>query len=136
MTLTVNLNPGLHGNWITRLRERAEVVWATTWEDAANTYLAPLLGIDPLPVAVSTAANPAPDWIVRAADWKASVLHRLYANRPLAWIDDDASKYDRQWYPRTGVATLLIVPAAASGLKPFHLRAVDRFVDENSGPAE
>lgn len=33
-TITVTLNPTLHGPWITDLRNRAEVVWATTRESA------------------------------------------------------------------------------------------------------
>lgn len=50
LTFTATINPAAHGPWITRLREYADVVWATTWEQAANAVLAPLLGIDPLPV--------------------------------------------------------------------------------------
>ena len=51
--ITMVVNPGLHGPWITELRERADVVWATTWEGMANAALCDVLGIEPLPVGIS-----------------------------------------------------------------------------------
>lgn len=91
MALTVNVNPTLHGRWITELRKRAEVVWATTWEHAANYALAPLLGIDPLPVGTSIAQVPPTQEQVDSIDipgWKAMALNQLYPEQAVTWIDD------------------------------------------------
>lgn len=56
---TVSLNRSLHGKWLNGLLARGvEVVWASTWDAAANEVLAPLLGIVELPVAVSTRITP------------------------------------------------------------------------------
>jgi hypothetical protein len=88
----VHLNP-THGPMITRWRDQgADVRWCTTWGDAANVALCPLLGIDPLPVI--------PVWDVpdsmgsaRAVDsgkWKLNGLLALFPTGPLVWIDDQA----------------------------------------------
>lgn len=94
-TLTVGIDPAV-GPWITVLRERADVVWASTWEHAANTHLAPLLGIEPLPVAMSVATDPPRFGYAKNGDsigWKASVLRVKYTGRPLVWADDGAHNY-------------------------------------------
>lgn len=102
LSTTVALNPSLHGAWITRLRGEYDVVWATTWEHTANTHLAPLLGIDPLPVGISVTTYPTyrgedDDGIVSA--WKARALSQSYPDRALVWIDDDNHAYatDPAW---------------------------------------
>lgn len=56
-TLTLSVNP-MAGRWINLMREHADVVWATTLEEMANRYLAPLLGIEPLPLACTIATHP------------------------------------------------------------------------------
>lgn len=55
----------------------AELAWATTWEDAANLYIAPLAGLPQLPVAA-----PAP--------YKAKAGHVVpwTGGRPWVWLDD------------------------------------------------
>ena len=40
--------------WLAELRERYELVWASTWEEHANTYIAPLLGLPGLAVPVGS----------------------------------------------------------------------------------
>lgn len=103
MRLTIHIDPAL-GPWITALREHADVVWATTWENAANVHLAPLLGIDPLPVAVSVAEHPPRFGYVKNADsagWKASALRDQFPGRPLVWVDDNAWGYRARPYDFT-----------------------------------
>ena len=39
-----------HGDWLRELGSRFSLVWATAWGEDANRRLAPLLGLDPLPV--------------------------------------------------------------------------------------
>ena len=72
------------------------------WEHTANTHLAPLLGIEPLPVGISVTTHPAyrgedDDGIVSA--WKARALSQAYPDRALVWIDDDNHAYatDPTW---------------------------------------
>lgn len=45
----IRVNP-LHGVWIAEAREVLHVAWASSWNDDANTLLAPLLKVAPLPV--------------------------------------------------------------------------------------
>lgn len=56
----------------------AELAWATTWKDNANTFIAPLIGLPKLPVAPTY------------ADTKAQDLMRwLPKGRKFTWLDDD-----------------------------------------------
>jgi hypothetical protein len=74
--------------WIRSLLERGvAVVWASTWEHAANTHFAPLLGIPPLPVATITTPNDLPA-VGGAPEWKSHQLAAQFQGRPLVWIDD------------------------------------------------
>lgn len=93
--LSINIDPGL-GAWITAMREHADVVWATTWEHMANVVLAPLLGIDPLPVACSVATHYPRFGYVKDCDsaaWKSAVLSEVFTGRPLVWVDDSARRW-------------------------------------------
>lgn len=99
LSTIVRLDPR-HGEWINSLLERGiEVVWATTWEEAANTHLAPLLGIPPLPVAVSVTAHPPRfGWVHNGntGAWKADALAERYPDPEVAlvWVDDLAHHWD------------------------------------------
>ncbi|MBM7767786.1 HAD domain-containing protein [Glutamicibacter nicotianae] len=116
LSLELTINPSLHGPWIEWLRESADVVWATTWEEAANKHLAPLLGIEPIPVAVSMRETPPRFGVAISRDavmWKAMALQRRYNGRPVVWIDDGnrvfARKLGRLFHivttnPRLGIA--------------------------------
>lgn len=98
LTTTVRINTD-HGAWIESLLEVADVVWATTWEEAANVCIAPLLGIDPLPVGISVEDHPPRFGHMRNGDsaaWKAEALENKFAGRPLVWADDTASAWIRQ----------------------------------------
>lgn len=89
VTVGMLLNPA-HGAWVRRLLERADVVWATTWEHAANV-LAPLLGVPELPVAVSVATCPPRFGQVKNGavfEWKLHALSGVVGARPLAFVDD------------------------------------------------
>lgn len=98
--IQVTLVPA-HGEWINSLLARGhEVVWATTWENAANVYLAPLLGIPSLPLGVSIKDHPPKFAWAKGGDsaaWKAHALGERYADpsTALVWVDDSAGRYDR-----------------------------------------
>lgn len=97
LSVEAGLNPA-HGHWINDLLARGvEVVWATTWEAAANHYIAPLLGVPDLPLGVSVADHEPRFGYVRAGDapgWKAEALERRYdEDVALVWVDDQAWAY-------------------------------------------
>lgn len=69
------------------LRRGIEVVWATTWQDHANTYFSPILGFPELPVAVVDNGSPYRE----PSEWKTAQLGAdpRWVGRPLVWVDDD-----------------------------------------------
>ncbi len=76
-----------------------ELVWATTWEDDANTEIAPRLGLPRLPVVHwpdSSADHEGEDrWF--GLCWKTRTLVDWAAGRPFAWVDDEITDADRSW---------------------------------------
>jgi hypothetical protein len=118
-----------------------DVLWLTTWEDAANESLAPLLGLPELPVA-SRARGGDPGraahgfTTTRAAArnrwWKLDVARRVLdpePYRPLVWTDDDLSWEPdaRAWAEQRPSPTLLVAPATDVGLTAEHLEAIEEF---------
>ncbi|MGZ0711311.1 hypothetical protein ACWPKO_23585 (plasmid) [Coraliomargarita sp. W4R53] len=74
------------GAWMRDLVERGvQVVWATTWQHAANSYFARPLGLPELPVAVSGSAERS----MGPSSWKSLQLSRQFDRRPLLWVDDN-----------------------------------------------
>ncbi|MBD0712434.1 MULTISPECIES: hypothetical protein [unclassified Streptomyces] len=71
-----------------------ELVWATTWGDDANTWVAARLGLPPLPVVPWPDDAPAP---ARGVHWKTPVLVAWAEGRPFAWVDDEIGPADRTW---------------------------------------
>lgn len=132
MSLGLCLNPGLHGPWISKLTEIAEVVWATTWEHAANHSLAPLLGIEPLPVGISVRTHKPDRYQWKTSDsigWKSQALEKAYDNRPLVWIDDLNKYHGQSLAERRGSQPTLIVTCdEEQGLTPEHMETVDSFL--------
>lgn len=82
-----------HGEWLRELAEVYRLCWATTWEDAANTHIAPVLGLPALPVVHFSGYRPQPgDPRVRLLEpisgLKWPPLLRHADGRPFAWLDD------------------------------------------------
>ncbi|GAB3480842.1 HAD domain-containing protein [Nocardiopsis coralliicola] len=75
------------------------LVWATTWEEAANADLAPRLGLPPLPVVQwpedSDAREREDRWL--GLHWKTRSLMAWAEGRPFAWVDDEITDADRDW---------------------------------------
>lgn len=127
-TITVTLNPALHGPWIAALRQQADVVWATTWEQAANDLIAPLLGIEPLPVGISATKQPPTSKHLSPRDstaWKGEALSAAFPDRALVWVDDQnlvyADALDVQ-------EKLVIDPDPWLGLTPAQMEQVETWV--------
>ncbi|MFD8784104.1 hypothetical protein [Kitasatospora sp. NPDC059599] len=89
--LRVWLNPA-HGPALTALP--FDLVWATTWEEEANDFLAPLLGLPTLPVITWPDPRPQPD---DGVFWKTSKIVSWAQGRPFAWVDDNITDADRTW---------------------------------------
>ncbi|MFE2917724.1 hypothetical protein ACFRKE_23800 [Kitasatospora indigofera] len=111
--LRVWLNPG-HGPELLALPY--ELVWATTWMDEANTWLAPLLGLPRLPyIAWPQLHQVDPDGL----HWKTRRLTAWAAGRPFAWVDDELGPQDTEWIAahHPGLALTLRIDAR-TGLLP------------------
>lgn len=91
--LRVWLNPG-HGPRLLDLGQTYDLVWATTWGQEANTFIAPVLGLPPLPVVTWPTLH---DTGPQDTFWKTRHLLAHAAGRPFAWIDDELGETDRAY---------------------------------------
>jgi hypothetical protein len=122
----VNLNP-MHGEWLNSLADAFELTWATTWEDEANQYIGPVIGLPELPVIRFseedfTPETPQPDQ--RYETWKLPSVKAYVGDRPFAWLDDDLHKDAFDWaIARTsnGRLTNLYKVDPHMGLLPHHI---------------
>lgn len=120
-----------HSAWINSLIERGvQPYWATTWEHLASTYLSPLLGIPPLPLAAEYARDLAdglvdPAWTDDEQQplWKATAITHRFTGRPVVWIDDKAIALNR------AEPTLIVRTEETVGLTRAQMASVDEFVD-------
>ncbi|MEU6401945.1 hypothetical protein [Streptomyces sp. NPDC046985] len=87
--LRVWLNPS-HGPALLDLG--CELCWATTWMDAANRWIGPVVGLPELPYVDFGAGLFAsrPDGV----HWKTEAIVEYAAGRPFAWVDDEQSPAD------------------------------------------
>ncbi|MGW0981705.1 hypothetical protein ACWD33_12855 [Streptomyces xiamenensis] len=92
-SLLVRLNPA-HGAELLRLAGTYELVWGTTWQDEANSFIGTVLGLPPLP---HVHFGPVPFLAApRAAPlhWKTRTLLAYAGRRPFAWVDDEPTDAD------------------------------------------
>jgi hypothetical protein len=89
--LRVWLNPG-HGAALGALP--FDLVWATTWEQEANDFVAPVLGLPSLPFIAWLEPRPDPGG---GMFWKTPQIVAWAHNRAFAWIDDAITDADRVW---------------------------------------
>jgi hypothetical protein len=82
-----------HGDWLRELAHSYDLHWATTWQDDANTHIAPLLGLPPLPVVRVVGYRHQPGdprirlmELLSGAKWAPLLRHA--GGRPFAWLDD------------------------------------------------
>jgi hypothetical protein len=99
--------PG-HGAWIRELAAAGDLRWASAWGEDANRLLAPLLGVDPLPV-VSFPPLPFPP------EEKVPAIAAAAGDRPAVWIDDNHTDAGRRWAAEREVPTLLVPVDSAIG---------------------
>jgi len=89
--LRVWLNPS-HGPALAALPY--ELVWATTWEEEANDWLAPLLGLPDLPFIAWSLPRAVP---ADGVFWKTAQVVAWANGRAFAWVDDEITNADRAW---------------------------------------
>jgi hypothetical protein len=120
----------VHRDWILSLTSHADVVWATTWEQAANKVYGPLLGVGPFSLGTSVEDTPPKFGQIRSGDvdgWKAMALDDNFHGTPLVWVDDNAYKFDGELYD-WDAPSLVIVPDPATGLTVAHMAKIDEFL--------
>ncbi|MGI5359530.1 HAD domain-containing protein [Streptomyces sp. CA-252508] len=71
-----------------------DLVWATTWEEEANTFIAPVLGLPRLPFIAWATPRVLPEGGVF---WKTPEIVAWAEGRAFAWIDDEITEADRAW---------------------------------------
>jgi hypothetical protein len=127
-TYPVRLNPE-HGPMLRAFAEEvgAELVWATTWEGAANTMIAPLIGLSELRV-MKLPTNPTRE-----------VFNEKFASAPAfcgdadwVWFEDVVYSADTKWLKtHPGLGRFRVVQVSShTGLSEKHLKQARRFFKE------
>lgn len=107
------------------------LVWATAWEEDANTEIAPRIGLGELPVVIwpdfSDERAREDTWL--GLHWKTRTLVHWAAGRDFAWVDDEITDADREWVAEhhTGRALLHRVDST-SGLTDDDFSALDEWL--------
>ncbi|MEJ7648653.1 MAG: hypothetical protein WKF57_06300 [Nakamurella sp.] len=102
ITYRVWLNPA-HGPALAALSEQFELMWATTWQQEANTWIGPKIGLPQLPV-ITFGAEPARP--VPALDdgrdihRKSETIAAAMSGRRFVWIDDEITDVDADYLSR------------------------------------
>jgi hypothetical protein len=110
-----------------------ELVWATAWEDEANTEIAPRIGLPRLPVVnwpdSSDQRERVDEWY--GLHWKTRTLVSWAAGRPFAWVDDEITDADRAWVSANHPSRALLHHVEASrGLADEDFAALDQWLQE------
>lgn len=130
--LRVWLNPA-HGPALLDLP--VELVWATTWEQEANEWISPVLGLPALPVVYWPEESARPAQEAGGLFRKTRTLTDYAAGRPFAWVDDQITMTDWRWcatqYP---ASTLLQHIHPARGLTVGDFATLDRWARLNQQP--
>jgi hypothetical protein len=108
---------------LTRLTELYQLVWCTAWEDRAAEFLAPFLGLPPLPVI--RFEEPAEE----DGHWKWPAIEAFVGDRPFAWIDDELGRADLARADRRSSPTMLVQIEGAYGLHAAHVEQLEGFAE-------
>jgi hypothetical protein len=138
LDVTVHVDPTVI-NWINDLiLRKVDVVWATTWEQAARSVFACAVGLVDFPVGVSVALHPPRFSYVKhgdAAAWKAEALRERFGGRPLVWIDDMAQSYERSvWRHPDDEDTLVVVCDGTTGITPAQIVNIEELLSRYAVP--
>ncbi|WP_235854710.1 HAD domain-containing protein [Nonomuraea aridisoli] len=117
---TVRLN-ARHGRRLLDLAAStgAELVWATTWEEHANDWIAPRIGLPTLPVIPMTPVEPSE----HGEMFKTRHVAAYVGRRPFVWFDDQVWAQDEDYLRvHQGLDSFLLVHVdPVEGLTRRHL---------------
>jgi hypothetical protein len=106
-----------------RLAELFQLVWCTGWEDHAAEFLAPFLGLPPMPVIHFE--EPAEE----DGHWKWPGIEAFVGDRSFAWIDDEIGHADLARAGRRTSPTMLVRIEGTHGLNELHVEQLERFAE-------
>jgi hypothetical protein len=115
------------GRRLKLLENRFELVWATGWEEKANEYLPPMLGLEARELPVLTFDGRA---VFGSAHWKVEAIDEYAGSRPAAWIDDNLDETCWAWAENREGPTLLVETKADVGITDEDVAALIKFADE------
>jgi hypothetical protein len=107
------------GERLRRLAGLYDLVWASGWEERANSRLPELLGIPELPFLTFDGAAS-----FGSAHWKLGPLAEYGRGRGLAWIDDSFDEGCYEWARSREEPTLLIPTEPHLGLEEVQVEAL------------
>ncbi len=113
----------MHRDRLGRLLPSADIVWATTWEHAANESIGPALGLPNCPVVRFTGNR-------ESDTWKLPYVERYAGERPLVWVEDNLFSDAHHWANERPSPTLLVQPSGAVGLTTQHFDEIDTFLTQ------
>lgn len=110
-------------------------MWATAWQQDANTEIAPRIGLPRLPVVSWPESSEAQEredrWL--GLCWKTRTLVEWAAGRAFAWVDDEITDADREWVRANHPAPALLHRVEASrGLDDQDFAALDEWLRRES----
>lgn len=114
------------------IEEGHEVLWLTTWEERANTWICPNVGLKKLKLAgeYNLCFN-------NKLWWKHEIVKNLWENDPVpfVWLDDDlgATLLDGgdsalEWAKNLAEHCLAVAPDTRVGLTPANLDQISEFI--------
>jgi hypothetical protein len=115
------------GQHLRALLDRFDLVWCTGWEEMANEYLPPALGLPGSLPHLVLDRN-----VGRShAHWKLDAIDRYAApRRPLAWIDDALGEECEAWASRRAGPTLLVTTVSSVGITGEHVGELIGWADQ------
>lgn len=119
-----------HGRMLLDWAEKvdADLVWATSWKDLANTEIAPRVGLPQLPV-VDVDAGPEVAYVNPKTPGVAEWLKA--DGRPGVWFDDELSRVDNAYLKEAlEVPFRLVHVGKRHGLSVRHLVQAERWLTE------
>lgn len=117
------------GSRLTALR--CELVWATAWEDDANSEIAPRIGLPQLLVVnwppFSDEREREDEWF--GLHWKTRHLVQWASGRPFVWVDDEITEADQAWVSTNHTSPALLHRVESSrGLTDEDFAVLDRWL--------
>ncbi|MBO0870391.1 MAG: hypothetical protein J2P15_17695 [Micromonosporaceae bacterium] len=123
----VRVNPE-HGLWLTEASKVVDLAWASSWNNEANQFLAPLLHIAALPVITMPQGPFDPSE-------KVPRIAAYARDRPAAWIDDIHTPHAHRWAADRAAPTLLITADPMVGLTRESIDRVIAWATEQRVPS-